>query len=209
MTNHSATSPVDENGVEDTLDTQTTLLRWIAGLLTAGAAWMLAPILVPFILALAIAIALSPLVRRIERMGLGRTGSSLVCLLLVASAIALTTVLMAYQAGTILQQSDRYISRLSQLLATSTKAAGGDRLLSSLGAIRPSEESPGPHGSEPGGEPDAPAANNKSNQKDGSSDSERLDPVAFWEQFLRRNLRLLGGWLVTGIGGFLVRLARR
>ena len=26
--------------------------------------------------------------------------------------------------------------------------------------------------------------------------------MAFWEQFLRGNLRLLGGWLVTGIGGF-------
>ena len=86
MTSHSVTSPADENGVEETLDAQTTLLRWIAGLLTAGAAWMLAPILVPFVLALAISVALSPLVRRIERLGLGRTGSSLVCLLLVAGA---------------------------------------------------------------------------------------------------------------------------
>ena len=54
MASHSVTSPADENGVEETLDAQTTLLRWIAGLLTAGAAWMLAPILVPFVLALAI-----------------------------------------------------------------------------------------------------------------------------------------------------------
>ncbi|MGB2608508.1 MAG: hypothetical protein WBC80_06000, partial [Isosphaeraceae bacterium] len=60
MSSHSVTSSADENGVEETLDAHTTILRWIAGLLTAGAAWMLAPILVPFVLALALAIALSP-----------------------------------------------------------------------------------------------------------------------------------------------------
>ncbi len=203
MTSHSVTSPADETGVEETLDAQTTLLRWIAGLLTAGAAWMLAPILVPFVLALAISVALSPLVRRLERLGLGRTGSSLVCLLLVAGALLITSVLIAYQAGTILQQSDRYISRLGQLLATSTKAAGGDRLLISLGAIQPSEEAPGPHGAEPDGAPETPSANSHGgDQNGGASSSERRDPVAFWEQFLRRNVRLLGGWLITGIGGF-------
>ena len=51
MSSHSVTSLADENGVEETLDAHTTILRWIAGLLTAGAAWMLAPILVPFVLA--------------------------------------------------------------------------------------------------------------------------------------------------------------
>ena len=64
MSSHSVTSPADQNGVEETLDAHTTILRWIAGLLTAGAAWMLAPILVPFVLALALAISLSPLARR-------------------------------------------------------------------------------------------------------------------------------------------------
>ena len=96
-----------------------------------GAAWMLAPILVPFVLALALAIALSPPVKRIERMGLGRTGSSLVCLVLVTGTLMLTAALLAYQAGSILQQSDRYIERLSRLHAT--KAVGGERLLISLG----------------------------------------------------------------------------
>ena len=47
--------------------------------------------------------------------------------------------LLAYQAGTILQQSDRYLDRLSRLLATATKSVGGERLLISLGAIRASE----------------------------------------------------------------------
>ena len=116
MSSRCESSPEDESGVEETLDAHTTVLRWIAGLLTAGAAWMLAPILVPFVLALALSIALSPLVRRMERMGLGRTGSSLACLLLVTGALVLTAGLVAYQAGTILQQSDSYIVRLSRLL---------------------------------------------------------------------------------------------
>ena len=203
MSSHCVTDHADENVVEESLDAHTTLLRWIAGLLTAGAAWMLAPILVPFVLALALAIALSPLVRRIERIGLGRTGSSLVCLLLVTGALILTAGLLTYQAGTILQQSDRYIDRLSQLLATTTKAVGGERLMVSLGAIRPSEEAPGPHGANPGGQADHPAVTSDSGEQRGEiSKPATLDPVAFWEQFLRSNLRLLGGWLVTGIGGF-------
>jgi predicted PurR-regulated permease PerM len=203
MASLSVTSPADENGVEETLDAHTTVLSWIAGLLTAGAAWMLAPILVPFVLALALAIALSPLVRRMERVGLGRTGSSLACLLLVAAALVLTTGLLAYQAGTILQQSDNYIQRLSRLLAATTKTVGGDRLLISLGSIRPSEEAPRPQGANPDDEPDDPAASGGgADQRGGMSKPASLDPVAFWEQFLRTNLRLLGGWLVSGIGGF-------
>ena len=202
MSSHSVTSPADDNGVEETLDAHTTILRWIAGLLTAGAAWMLAPILVPFVLALALAIALSPLARRIERMGVGRTGSSLVCLVLVAGTLMLTAGLLAYQAGTILQQSDRYLDRLSRLLATATKSVGGERLLISLGAIRASEESSGPHGANPDGETDAAAATGDgADQRGGMSKPARLDPVAFLKQLLRSNLRLVGGWLVTGIGG--------
>src|SRR5271165_923264 len=54
----------------------------------------------------------------------------------------------------------------------------------------------------PGGETDAPAATGDgTDQRGGMSKPARLDPVAFWKQFLRSNLRLLGGWLVTGIGG--------
>ena len=203
MSSHTVTSPADENGVEDTLDAHTTVLRWIAGILTAGAAWMLAPILVPFVLALALAIALTPLVRLIERMGLGRTVSSLACLVLVTGALMLTAGLLAYQAGTILQQSNRYVERLSRLLASMTTAVGGERLMISLGAVRPSQESPGPQGANPGGENDNPAATADGADQGGEmSGPARLDPVAFWNQFLRSNLRLLGGWLVTGIGGF-------
>ena len=110
--------------------------------------------------------------------------------------------MLAYQAGTILQESDRYLDRLSRLLATATKSVGGERLLISLGAVRASEESPGPHGGVPDGETDAAAATGDgADQRGGMSKPARLDPVAFLKQILRSNRRLLGGWLVTGIGG--------
>ena len=113
-----------------------------------------------------------------------------------------TAGLLAYQAGTILQQSDRYLDRLSRLLATATKSVGGERLLISLGAIGASEESPGPHGANPDGETDAAAATGEDYaQRGGMSKPARLDPVASLKQLLRSNLRLIGGWLVTGIGG--------
>ena len=107
---------VEEGELEETLDSQTVALRWIAGLLIAGAAWLLAPILVPFVLGLVLSIALSPLAGRLERLGLGRTGSSLFCLVLVAAILAATAGLLAFQAGTIVQQSDRYLDRLGGML---------------------------------------------------------------------------------------------
>ncbi len=158
MTGDSMTVSEGEHSVGAALDAHTTILRWIAGLLTAGAAWLLAPILVPFVLALALAIALSPLTVRLERMGLGRTGSSLACLVLLTAVLLLTAGLVGYQAGTILQQSDRYIDRVSHLFATVTRVTGGERLLASLGAIRPSEEAPGPQGASPAGPDDDQAA---------------------------------------------------
>src|SRR5437660_7205078 len=91
----------DETELEDSLDSQTVALRWIAGLLIAGAAWLLAPILVPFVVALSLTIALSPLADRLERIGLGRTVSSLACLGLVTGILVGTACLLAYQAGSI------------------------------------------------------------------------------------------------------------
>ena len=134
------TTAGEEKELEDSLDSQTLTLRWIAGLLIAGAAWLLAPILVPFVVALSLAIALSPLADRLERLGLGRTVSSLACLGLVAGVLVATACLLAYQAGSILQQSDRYLDRLSRVLASTTSAVGGERLLTSLGAIKSESE---------------------------------------------------------------------
>lgn len=190
----SAGSVVDEPSVEETLDLQTTVLCWIAALMVAGAAWLLASILVPIVVALTLAIALTPLAQRLERLGLGRVGSALACLVLVTAVLVGTGSLVVYQAGTIIQDSDRYIERVGQLLHRMTTAVGGDRLLSSMGAVQDAhEEARGPGdqgGAEAGVDSESPPG-------------EAPDPGDFWRRSLRNGLRMLGGWLASGIGGLL------
>ena len=140
MSDHRLSTAGEEGELEETLDSQTVALRWIAGLLIAGAAWLLAPILVPFVLGLVLSIALSPLADRLERLGLGRTGSSLFCLVLVAAILAATMGLLAFQVGSIVQQSDRYLDRLGEMMSDASKSIGGERLLTSLGVIRSETE---------------------------------------------------------------------
>ena len=60
MSNDRSSTAGEEGELEETLDSQTVALRWIAGLLIAGAAWLLAPILVPFVLAWSFHRALAP-----------------------------------------------------------------------------------------------------------------------------------------------------
>src|SRR5689334_19082978 len=85
------------------LDAQTTALRVVAGLLIIGAMMMLASLLVPFFLAVVVAITLSPLAERIERAGAPRSVGALVCTLAVLTALVVTVGLIAYQAGSILK----------------------------------------------------------------------------------------------------------
>ncbi len=192
-------STADECELEESLDSQTLILRWIAGLLIAGAAWLLAPILVPFVVALSLTIALSPLADRLERLGLGRMISSLACLGLVAGVLIATACLLAYQAGSILQQSDRYLDRLSRMLSTTTSAVGGERLLTSLGAIKSESQQATSRTARSGNT----APSDSSEAGTGADDNGKTpaDPVAFWARFLRSNLRLLSGWLISGLGG--------
>jgi predicted PurR-regulated permease PerM len=198
MSSHRLSVAGEEGELEETLDSQTVALRWIAGLLVAGAAWLLAPILVPFALGLVLSIALSPLADRLERLGLGRTGSSLFCLVLVAGVLAATAGLLAFQVGTIVQQSDRYLDRMSRMLSSATKTVGGERLLTSMGVID-SESAPQP-------DPSQGARTADTGQERGSEEADRPaqphDQEAFWGRLLRDNVRLLGGWLVRGLGGF-------
>jgi predicted PurR-regulated permease PerM len=193
------TATAEENEIEESLDSQTVTLRWIAGLLIAGAAWLLAPILVPFFVALSLTIAFSPLADRLERFGTGRTLSSVACLGLVAGILVATACLLAYQAGSILQQSDRYLDRLSQTLAATTNAVGGERLLTSLGAIKAES----PQAASTRGRVATTAPSDSGPPETGADDSSKTptDPEAFWARFLRSNLRLLSGWLISGLGG--------
>jgi predicted PurR-regulated permease PerM len=198
MSNHRLSTAEEQGEIEETLDSQTVALRWIAGLLIAGAAWLLAPILVPFVLGLVLSIALSPLADRLERLGLGRTGSSLACLILVTAILAATSGLLAFQVGTIVQQSDRYLDRMSQMLSSAARAVGGERLLASMGVI----------GAESEGPPEGPRASRGTDTGDGAgaSRSARSDAshghAESWGRLLRDNLRVIGGWLLRGLGGF-------
>lgn len=80
-------------------DSQLFALRIITALLLAGAAWWLAGLLIPFFLAVVLAIALSSVVARLERVGVPGTLASLLCILVVAGVLAVTAGLIVVQAG--------------------------------------------------------------------------------------------------------------
>jgi predicted PurR-regulated permease PerM len=174
----------DAESVPEALDAQTIALRVIAFVLVAAASSLLASVLVPFAVALVLAVALSPLADRIERrLGLGRSLSSLAVLLLVVAAILATGALLVYQAGSILANSDRYLDGLGKSVAGLSRTTGGDRLLESLGALE----------SESGGR-------SPENERGGEGGA---GSRAYWDQALARNARAIGSWIASGIGGVL------
>ena len=99
-------SPSTES-VRTQLTAQTVGVRVVAGLLIVGAMYLLATIMVPFVIALVLAIALSPVASRLERAGLPRGLASLSCILPVVAVLAATLGLILYQSGTMLQTSDK------------------------------------------------------------------------------------------------------
>jgi predicted PurR-regulated permease PerM len=128
-----ATTHEPEEAIRSGIDAQTVALRLVAGTLVVAAASQLAGLLVPFFLAIVLAIALSPLADRLERLGLGRPAASVICLLAVVAAIAVTAGLLSAQAGSIVRDADEHIEGFSRLLARVSRSAGGDRMLESLG----------------------------------------------------------------------------
>ncbi|CAN5656508.1 hypothetical protein BH23PLA1_BH23PLA1_03800 [soil metagenome] len=197
--------------MQDGLDAQTVALRVIAGLLLLGAASMLSILLVPFVLAVVAAIAFSPFAGRLERWGLPRALSSLACVVFMALALLSTAGLLAYQAGQIFQESDKYLKRFSELLGEASEALGGDRLLVSIGMIEPGitggeVESEGPDAAV--GEP-IPVQRAREAEERADRDAEEQaeafsgNTTEFWSDYLRRNLQTIGGWIIGGIGGFI------
>lgn len=152
----------------------------IAALLMLGVAWMLSSILVPFVLALILAIVMSPVVSWLERKGWPTALGSLLCMLFVAFLLLGTLGLMVYQAGSILQNSDKYVNQVGNLLARVSDRAGGDRVMESLGFL--GRESQASGGETP--------------QKEGSE-----SPTGYWTTFVRRNLQTVIGWVTSGLGG--------
>lgn len=195
-----AQDPTDE--IQDELDAHTVALRIVAGLLIVGAFHLLGAILVPFFLAMVLAVAMSPAADWLERKGLPRVLTSLLGTLFVAAALIATTAVIVYQVGTILQDSDRYLDQMSGHLSRLSKTTGGDELMQSLGMVT-RQTAPGtadtPLGpgspNRPEMTPGAPAAT--------SSEATPADSNRFWSGLLRRHLSSLGRWLLTGLGGIL------
>ncbi|WP_435008453.1 AI-2E family transporter [Tundrisphaera lichenicola] len=154
-------------------DHPSTSMRLVAIILAFAAVHVLSSILVPFLLALVLSIALAPVARRLERLGLGRTGSSLACTLAVLLVLLGMGGLIAYQLTSIGQDAGRYFQKLGDLAARLTHAIGADPLIKDLG---------------------------KSGGGEGPSGAEG-DPKSYFQGLLRRNVESLGSWLVTGIGG--------
>src|SRR5690348_4343321 len=97
-------------------DSSSVALRVIAGLLVVGAAWLMAHLLVPFVLALVLAIALSPVANWLERWRFPRTLAALVCMLAVALVIVAGVGLIVYEAGEVAQDADRYVRRFGAMV---------------------------------------------------------------------------------------------
>jgi len=163
----------------------------IAGLMLIGAAWALSTILVPFLLALVLAIALSPVANRLERYAFPRTASSLVCTLAVACVLALGVGLVTYEAGTILQESDRYINRFGSLIDKVVRHAGFTH------AARSDDKTSGEEGRA------ASTTGETSEASPPSASGTRAKAPSRGVVQVRRFIDSLGGWLVSGVGGVL------
>jgi predicted PurR-regulated permease PerM len=119
--------------LRDANDSQVLALRVIAGLMLAGAAWLLAWLVVPFVLALVLAVAASPLADRLERRGLPRSLAALACTLLLLLALSAAVGLIVYEAATVFQDSDRYLSQFSRALHGASRRPPLDRVFEALG----------------------------------------------------------------------------
>lgn len=125
----------DAGTIQPELESQTVALRLIAAVLVCLSAYFLREILVPFFTALVLAVALTPLAERLERLGLKRGIAALACMLLVAAVLGATAALVVWQLGEILGQADQYLDRIGAALASASRSIGGDQLMESAGAM--------------------------------------------------------------------------
>jgi predicted PurR-regulated permease PerM len=162
---------------------QTIAIRIIAGILIAVALHFLSAICVPFLLALTVAVALSPTANWLERKGCPRTLASLCGLIGVALILCTAVGLILYQAGSMSRDSDRYIKGFSQSLESGAKMIGLEGLL----AASSSDES----------------ARDDANKTSSSGESARedSDETRNLSRFLRDNARTASTWALRGVGG--------
>ncbi len=181
-------SPSTES-VRTELTAQTIGVRVVAGLLIIGAMYLLASIMVPFVMALVLAIALSPVGDRLERAGLPRALASLICVLTIVAVLAATVGLVLYQSGMMLQASDKALQRVSELLDEAARATGADRMIESLGPAGPGGGESTSPGSDPGASQDREASSSTA--------------APYWDKYVRNLVTSLGRWIAMGLGGVL------
>ena len=93
---------------------------WLAAFLVlALALWLLSEILLPFVVGLVLAYLLTPIVDRLERLGVNRMIASLLLVIIVVLAfvwmILLVAPLLGSQLGSFIENVPRYIARLQKL----------------------------------------------------------------------------------------------
>ncbi|NIX77220.1 AI-2E family transporter [Microvirga terricola] len=113
---------------------------WIAALVVLGLMlFTLRTILLPFVAGFALAYLLDPLADRMQKLGIGRLGASLVILVLFVLIFILTLVILvplaAQQVGAFVEKLPSYVARLQQLAAEQ-----GGPLIERLGGSRALQE---------------------------------------------------------------------
>src|SRR5215213_10223698 len=100
---------------------RTQVLVWVGfTVVVIFAIWLFRPILLPFVVGIALAYILNPLVSIVQRLGLGRGWSSTIVLLSVLGAIVgiffMVTPLIATQVVGLAQKLPEYIANLNDLV---------------------------------------------------------------------------------------------
>ncbi|MGE0566162.1 MAG: AI-2E family transporter [Pseudolabrys sp.] len=99
------------------------VMFWLGGFaIIVLALWLLAEILLPFVVGLAIAYLLTPLTDRLERMGVGRMVAALIMISLMVLIFVILILLIAPvlggQLGAFISNIPNYVSRLQSLIQT-------------------------------------------------------------------------------------------
>ena len=117
------------------------LAYWAAGILAAGLVlYALSGILLPFVVGAALAYLLDPLVDRLQRIGVGRLGATLLILTLFIVAFGLVLIVVVplgiQQIVRFAEQVPNYVSRLQHLMAEQggplLKEIGGEEALAQV-----------------------------------------------------------------------------
>ena len=213
---------------------RTVSLAVIAVILVLAASALMARLLVPMILALVLAITLRPLAHRLERLGLNRAMSSIACTLLVAAVLVGAAGLVALQAGSVIRNSDSYLTRLGDLAAQITTPIEHSKfaeILSSGGGrsdddpdVSAEDPAAGDASDVPGPAVDADPASMDSATDDAARDDAGqvgdddgggdavpgvdLSSREYWVGKIRENAGSIGSWIFRGVGGVLGVLAQ-